>query len=66
MTRFGMLPCMARRGYSSELTDNEWTIIGALMAEEIGGRPVIHSLREILNAVFLHHPGQMHMAVVTA
>ncbi len=43
---------MTGRRYSTDLTDTEWTLIGPLLPETTGGRPRIHSLREILNAIF--------------
>ena len=39
--------------YPSDLTDDEWNIIKPLIAEaKKGGRPIEHSRRMILNAIF--------------
>ena len=44
---------MARRAYQTDLSDAEWSYIGPhLPAQKTTGRPRIHSLREILDAVF--------------
>jgi putative transposase len=47
-----MLLCMTRRTYASDLTDKEWMLIDPLLPKKTGGRPRIHSWREILNAIF--------------
>ena len=42
-----------RRPYLTDLTDDEWECIeGLLPAPENEGRPRLHSLREILDAIF--------------
>ena len=43
---------MIRRAYRADLTNKEWAIIEPLVPKQTGGRPRIHSLREILNAIF--------------
>jgi putative transposase len=44
---------MNRKSYQTDLTDAEWKILQRyLPAEKHGGRPRIHSVREILNAIF--------------
>ena len=43
---------MIRRTYRTDLTAKEWAVITPYMPEKSGGRPRIHSLREILNAIF--------------
>jgi hypothetical protein len=46
------LACMRRR-YLTDLSDAEWEYIeGLLPTPENKGRPRLHSLREILNAIF--------------
>jgi transposase len=43
------------RRYSSDLTDEQWTILEALLPSpdpSKGGRPRKHSLRQIVNALF--------------
>ena len=48
----GALACM-RRPYLTDLSDAEWECIeGLLPTPENEGRPRLHSLREILNAIF--------------
>jgi transposase len=43
---------MNRKAYPSDLSDGEWKILEALIpAPKSGGRPVIHSRREIVNAI---------------
>jgi putative transposase len=42
-----------RRAYLTDLSDAEWTYLQPhLPAPKIGGRPRVHSLREILDAIF--------------
>ena len=42
-----------RKPYSTDLSEAEWSCLEEhLAAPENGGRPRIHSLREILNAIF--------------
>jgi putative transposase len=44
---------MKRRAYQTDLSDAEWSCIEPhLPAPEPGGRPRVHALREVLNAVF--------------
>lgn len=41
-----------RRSYPSDLTDNEWAILEALVPPvKSGGRPAEHTRREIVNAI---------------
>jgi putative transposase len=43
---------MSKR-YQSDLTDNQWAIIKALLpAEKEGGRPRATDMREVMNAIF--------------
>jgi putative transposase len=49
----GTLPSMMRRAYPTDLCDVEWTCLESYLPTHAGtGRPRIHSLREILDAVF--------------
>jgi hypothetical protein len=49
----GTLPSMMRRAYFTDLCDVEWTCLESYLPTHAGtGRPRIHSLREILDAVF--------------
>jgi transposase len=42
-----------RRAYLTDLTDEEWECLEALLpVSENEGRPRLHSLREILDAIF--------------
>src|SRR5215207_1328485 len=42
-----------RKPYSTDLSDAEWSCLkGYLPTPENDGRPRVHSLREILNAIF--------------
>ncbi len=44
---------MERYGYTTDLTDAEWTVVAPLVpAPRPGGRPCRHSRREIVNAIF--------------
>jgi putative transposase len=44
---------MNRKSYQTDLTDAEWKILQRyLPAKKHGGRPRIHAVREILNAIF--------------
>ena len=44
---------MIRRAYQTDLSDAEWTLIEPhLPAPRAPGRPRVHPLREILNAIF--------------
>ena len=44
---------MQRRAYTSDLTDNEWTLLAPLIPPaKPGGRPRKHDIREVLNAIF--------------
>ena len=46
------LPASARKGYPSDLRDEEWTLLEPLVpAVQSGGRPARHSRREIVNAI---------------
>ena len=41
--------------YASDLTDAEWTLLEPLLPPESPiGRPRLHALRTILNAIFSH------------
>jgi transposase len=43
---------MSRRGYPSDVSDAEWTILKPLIpAPKLGGRPPRHDRREIVNAI---------------
>jgi transposase len=43
---------MPRKAYPTDLTDKEWAVIEPYVPKpKIGGRPVEHSRREILNAI---------------
>jgi putative transposase len=49
---FATLACM-RKPYPTDLSDDEWNYIKPHMPASKGyGRPRVHDLREILNAVF--------------
>jgi putative transposase len=53
--RPGRMPGMKRRAYQTDLSDAEWSCIEPhLPAPEPGGRPRVHALREVLNAVFFY------------
>ncbi len=42
-----------RRPYATDLSDEEWRILGSLIPEaKPGGRPRVHEAREILDAIF--------------
>jgi transposase len=42
-----------RRPYATDLSDEEWRILGSLLPEaKPGGRPRAHEAREILDAIF--------------
>jgi putative transposase len=41
-----------RKAYPSDLTDQQWAIIEPLIPVHRVGRPRIHDMREILNAIF--------------
>jgi putative transposase len=44
---------MQRRAYTSDLTDDEWTLLAPLIPPaKPGGRPRKHDIREVLNAIF--------------
>jgi putative transposase len=44
---------MNRRGYDTDLTDEEWTHLAPFIPPaKLGGRPRKHDMREILNAIF--------------
>lgn len=46
------LPAPARKGYPSDLRDDEWALLEPLVpAVKSGGRPARHSRREIVNAI---------------
>ncbi len=42
---------MNRRAYPTDTCDNEWATLAPLLAETIYGRPLLHSLREMVNAI---------------
>lgn len=42
---------MVRRGYSTDLTDAEWTSVAPFVAAETTGRPRTHPTREVVNAI---------------
>lgn len=43
---------MTRKAYPSDLSDKEWAILeGLIPAPKSGGRPALHSRREIVNAI---------------
>src|SRR3712207_4836044 len=47
------MPGMRRRAYQSDLSDAEWALIEPhIPVPRPGGRPRLHPLREILDAVF--------------
>jgi putative transposase len=49
----GTLPSMMRRTYPTDLSDVEWACLEPFLPAHAGtGRPRLHSLREILDAVF--------------
>ncbi len=49
----GTLPSMMRKEYPTDLSDVEWSWLEPYLPTHAGtGRPRIHSLREILDAVF--------------
>jgi putative transposase len=49
----GRMPGMIRRAYQTDLSDAEWALIQPhLPAPRAPGRPRLHPLREILNAIF--------------
>lgn len=53
MRLLGTLPSMMRRAYQTDLSDAEWNCIELhLPTTEATGRPRVHPLREILDAVF--------------
>src|SRR3954454_8849508 len=41
-----------RKAYPSDLTDPQWAIVKPLIPVHRVGRPRIHDMREILNAIF--------------
>ena len=44
---------MQRRAYTSDLTDEEWSLLAPLIPPaKPGGRPRKHDMREVLNAIF--------------
>lgn len=46
------LSAPARKGYPSDLRDEEWTVLEPLVpAVKSGGRPARHTRREIVNAI---------------
>ena len=54
MVDWGMktLPAPARKGYPSDLRDEEWAVLEPLVpAVKSGGRPARHTRREIVNAI---------------
>ena len=42
---------MNRRAYPTDTFDNEWVTLAPLLAETIYGWPLLHSLREMVNAI---------------
>lgn len=55
VTVIGMVDHADRRGYPSDLTDEQWTLVEPLLPAARGGRgfgrPLKHSRREIVNAI---------------
>ena len=47
---------MTRFPYPTDVTDAEWLILSPLLLRTIDGRPLLHSLREMLNAIY--YPGR--------
>jgi transposase len=48
-----MLLLMTETRYLTDLNDKEWIVVEPTLPElKSGGRPRIHSIREILNAIF--------------
>src|SRR3954468_3379918 len=44
---------MKRKAYLTDLSDAEWTCVAAqLPPPKVGGRPRLHSVRELLDAIF--------------
>ncbi|MGI4886998.1 MAG: transposase [Janthinobacterium lividum] len=43
---------MLRKAYSTDLTNDEWTLIEPYVRTSGLGRPPLHSKRELLNAIF--------------
>lgn len=43
---------MTRRAYPTAITDAEWVILEPLLGETRYGRPLRHSLREMVNAIY--------------
>ncbi len=44
---------MARRKYSTDMTDAEWKVLEPYIpATKSGGRPALHDRREIVDAIF--------------
>ena len=43
---------MTRFPYPTDVTDAEWLILSPLLLKTIYGRPLLHSLREMLNAIY--------------
>jgi len=56
---------MCRRGYPSDLTDEEWKVLEPLIpAAKAGGRPRTTDMREIINAVlYLNRTGAQWRAL---
>jgi putative transposase len=49
----GRIPSMMRRAYQSDLSDAEWAYLKPHLPDpKPGGRPRVHTVREILDAVF--------------
>lgn len=43
---------MNRRAYATDIADDEWLILEPLLGKTIYGRPLRHSLREMVNALY--------------
>ena len=43
---------MTRFPYSTDVTDEEWRILSPLLLKTIYGRPLLHSSREMINAIY--------------
>ena len=45
----------AKRRYPTDLTDRQWELVGPLLPEPgVGGRPLTHPRREVVNAILYH------------
>jgi len=43
---------MTRFPYPTDVTDTEWLILSPLLLKTIYGRPLLHSSREMINAIY--------------